>query len=124
MKIKAGNFGTTGSAWLSADDYLVIEGAVKTRYKSDQIHNATARTQTQRGVGVLGMIIAAIILIPVFGFLFGPIGALVALVIVIAGSLYKDTTEYIDITFHDGKSLTLECTPRGIKKLIAFANPA
>ncbi len=37
MKIIAGSFGITGSAFISRDNYLVIEGAQRVVYSPDQI---------------------------------------------------------------------------------------
>ena len=121
MKIIGGNFGVNGSAFLSRDNKLVVEGAQRAVYSPNDVLSVTANVTKEKKFGILGFIVGAIILSIVLGLLLNILGVIIALTIAIAGSFYSEKSNIVEVRFNDNKSLTLECTPRGVKKLIQFA---
>lgn len=121
MKIIGGNYGIKGSAYISKDKKLVIEGAQKSIYSTEQILSVTASVTKEKKFGIIGFIVGAVILSIILGIFLNVLGVVIALIIAIAGSFYSEKTNIVEIKFNDNKSVSLECTPRGVKKLIQFA---
>jgi hypothetical protein len=59
MKILGGNFGVNGSALISRDKKLVIEGASKGIYGADQVLSVSANVSKEKKFGILGFLVAA-----------------------------------------------------------------
>lgn len=121
MKIVGGNFGVKGSAFLSRDNKLVVEGVQRAIYSPKEVLSVSANVTKEKKFGILGFIVGAIILGIILGFLLNLLGVIIALVIAIAGSFYSEKSNIVEVRFSDNKSVTLECTPRGVKKLVQFA---
>ncbi|MDM8350881.1 hypothetical protein P8H27_18560 [Pseudomonas sp. sp1636] len=120
MKILGGNFGVNGSAFISRDQKLVIEGASKGIYDPEEISSVSANVSKEKKFGILGFLVGAIILSIVLGMFLNVVGVLIAIVIAIAGSFYSESKNVVEVKFKDDKAVTLECTPRSVKKLIQF----
>ena len=119
MKIVGGSYGVKGSAYI-ARDQLVIEGARKAYIDPQHVRSVETRVDAERRFGFVGAAIGAILL-AVLGTLFlGVVGALIGIAIAIAGSFYTTRRNLAELTFVDGSTLTLECTPRAIDKLVRF----
>lgn len=121
MKILGGSFGVTGSAFISRDQKLVVEGASKGIYSPEEIKSVVASVTKEKKFGIFGFLVGAILLSVILGIFFNVVGVVIAIVIAIAGSFYSESKNIVDVQFKDKKSVTLECTPRGVKKLIQFA---
>lgn len=121
MRILGGNFGVTGSAFISRDQKLVVKGALKGIYSSEEIKSVVASVTKEKKFGIFGFLVGVIILSVILGLFFNAVGIVIAIVIAIAGSFYSENKNIVEVQFKDEKSVTLECTPRGVKKLIKFA---
>src|SRR5690606_1928546 len=121
MRILGGNFGVTGSAFISRDQKLVGKGALKGIYSSEEIKSVVASVTKEKKFGIFGFLVGVIILSVILGLFFNAVGVVIAIVIAIAGSFYSENKNIVEVQFKDEKSVTLECTPRGVKKLIKFA---
>ena len=120
MKIIGGSFGLKGSVYLSRDKRLVIEGATKGIYSADQINKAVSRVVVQKRFGVGGFIVGFLVLSVILFIWINYYGIVVALVLSWLGSSYSDKVQIVDLDFADGNELSVECTPRGVKKLLGF----
>ncbi len=120
MKILGGNFGVKGSAFISRDQKLVVEGALKGIYSPEEIKSVVASVTKEKKFGIFGFLVGAIFLSIILGIFFNVVGVVIAIVIAIVGSFYSESKNIVDVQFKDGKSVTLECTPRGVKKLVQF----
>lgn len=67
MKIIGGNFGVKGSAFISRDKKLVIEGAQKAIYSPQQVLSVSANVTKEKKFGILGFIVGAIVLSIILG---------------------------------------------------------
>ncbi len=121
MKIIGGNFGLEGSAFISRDGRLVIEGAQKVAYSSDQISSVAATKVKEKKFGIFGFIFGAILLSIILGLFLNIVGVIIGIVIAFMGSYYSESSNNVEVNFKDGKLVQLECTPRGVKKLFQFA---
>lgn len=122
MKIVAGTFGVKGSGFISRDEKLVIEGAKKSAYKQSQIDHIESHTEKDRKLGLLIFILVGVVLGILLGFLYGRGGVITAVILAaIISAFYSEEKNFVDINFTDGQSVSLDCTPRGVKKLIRFA---
>jgi hypothetical protein len=121
MKIVGGNFGVKGSAFISKDRYLVVEGVNRSIYSPAQVQSVTANVTTEKKFGVLGFIVGAVSLSVVLGLFLNALGFVLAIIIAVAGSFYSDKKNIVEIRFSDEKSVLLQCTSRGVKKLVEFA---
>lgn len=122
MKITGGNFGIKGSAFISRDNKLVIEGATRGTYSPEQTVSVSANTAKEKKFGVFGFIIGAIILSIILGIFLNIVGVAIAIVLAAAGSFYSTSQNIVEVKFDDQKTVSLECTPRGVKKLIQFSS--
>ena len=122
MKIQGGTFGNSGSAHISRDRKLVVRGAKRAIYTSDDIESFNARADKERGFGAGSFLIGLIVFGLIFGALFGIIGLIIALVLSAGMSFYGDTSNVAEIRFRDGEQVVLDCTPRGIRKLVVFTS--
>lgn len=121
MKIVGGNFGVSGSAFLSRDNKLVIEGAQRAVYSPKDVLSVTANVAKEKKFGCVGFILGAIILGIILGLFLNILGVIIAVILAIAGSFYTEKNNIVEVRFNDNKSVTLECTPRGVKKLVQFS---
>lgn len=121
MKIIGGNFGVNGSAFINRENKLVIEGTKKGAYSPEQILSVTANVTKEKKFGIFGFIVGAIILSIILGMLLNVLGVVIALVIATAGSFYSEKNNIVEVQFNDNKAVNLECTPRGVKKLVQLA---
>ena len=121
MKIVGGNFGVKGSAFLSRDNKLVVEGAQRAGYPPNEVLSVSANVTKEKKFGILGFIIGAVILSIILGLLLNIFGVIIALIIAISGSFYSDKSNIVEVRFSDNKSVTLDCTSRGVKELVQFA---
>jgi len=119
MKIIGGSFGNRGSAYI-ADKQLVVEGARKAYYEPPQVQRVQTRIDAERRFGLIGAVVAGFILAVVGWFILAIFGALIGVAIAVAGSFYTSKKNIAELTFTDGSTLSLECTPRAIEKLVRF----
>ena len=120
MKIISGTFGVKGDAFISKDRRLVVNAAKKAIYSNNQITSINTNVEKEKKFAVVGFVLGIIIFVPIIGFIFGPIGALVMLIILVVLGFYNDEKNIVDVCFSDGESIKLNCTNRMIKKLIQF----
>ena len=120
MKIISGTFGVKGDAFISKDRRLVVNAAKKAIYSNNQITSINTNVEKEKKFAVVGFVLGIIIFVPIIGFIFGPIGALVMLIILVVLGFYNDEKNIVDVCFSDGESIQLNCTNRMIKKLIQF----
>lgn len=99
MKIIGGNFGVKGSAFISRDKKLVIEGAQKAIYSPQQVLSVSANVTKEKKFGILGFIVGAIVLSIILGLLLNVLGVVIALVIAVAGSFYSEKTNIVEVKF-------------------------
>jgi len=121
MKIIGGNFGVSGSAHISRDNKLVVDGAQQGIYSPDQVASVSASVTKEKKFGILGFIVGAIFLSIVLAIFLNVLGIVIGVVVAAAGSFYSEKNNLVEIKFSDNKVVTLECTPRGVKKLVQFA---
>lgn len=121
MKIIGGSFGLKGSAWISRDDHLVVKGDKEVNYPRAAIASMNARQDKERRFGWGSFLIGMLVFGVIFNLLLPGIGLLIALALSIAGSYYTTREQFVEVAFTDGKQVTLQCTPRGVKKLMRFA---
>lgn len=122
MKIQGGSFGVKGRSHISKDQKLVIDGAAKGVYLPDQIQSVSASIIKEKKFGFFGFFFGAIILSVILGFFLNIIGIIIAVVIAVAGSFYSESKNIVEVKFTDDKTVTLECTPRYVKKLIQLSS--
>ena len=120
MKIISGTFGVKGDAFISKDRRLVVNAAKKAIYSNNQITSINTNIEKEKKFAVVGFVLGIIIFVPIIGFIFGPIGALVMLIILVVLGFYNDEKNIVDVCFSDGESIKLNCTNRMIKNLIQF----
>lgn len=120
MKIISGTFGVKGDAFISKDRRLVVNAAKKAIYSNNQITSINTNVEKEKKFAVVGFVLGFIIFVPIIGFIFGPIGALVMLIILVVLGFYNDEKNIVDVCFSDGESIKLNCTNRMIKNLIQF----
>ena len=120
MKIISGTFGVKGDAFISKDRRLVVNAAKKAIYSNNQITSINTNVEKEKKFAVVGFVLGIIIFVPIIGFIFGPIGALVMLIILVVLGFYNDEKNIVDVCFSDGESIKLNCTNRMIKNLIQF----
>ncbi|UJS26005.1 hypothetical protein [Thiothrix winogradskyi] len=120
MKIISGTFGVKGDAFISKDRKLVVNAAKKAIYSNNQITSINTSVEKERKFAVIGFILGMIIFVPIIGFIFGPIGAIAMLIILVILGFYNDENNIVDVCFSDGESIKLNCTNRMIKNLIQF----
>jgi len=56
MKILGGNFGVKGSAFISRDQKLVVEGALKGIYSPEEIKSVVASVTKEKKFGIFGFL--------------------------------------------------------------------
>ncbi len=118
MKIIGGTFGVEGSAYITRDGQLVVEGAKTGRFKGSEIVALSARTQKEKKFGCFSFLLGAVILSIIFGIFLNVIGVVIGIVLAAAGSFYSNSTNLVDLSFISAETVTLECTPRQVKKLV------
>ncbi len=77
MKIVGGNFGVKGSAFLSRDNKLVVEGAQRAVYSPNEVLSVFANVTKEKKFGILGFIVGAVILSVILGILLNVIGVII-----------------------------------------------
>jgi hypothetical protein len=122
MKIIGGNFGNSGSAYISRDKKLVISGSTTFAYIPECIKKINSRIEKERKFGFVGFILGSIILSIIFGIFLNILGVLIGIIIALIGSFYTNKNNIVDITFTDDNQVTLECTNRGVKSLYNLKN--
>ncbi|HET8791805.1 MAG TPA: hypothetical protein VFM75_11410 [Modicisalibacter sp.] len=122
MKIIGGSFGNSGSAFVSRDK-LCIEGARKADYSRAQLDSVQSRTEKGRRFHWFTAILGAVILGFALSLFLGVLGVIAGIALAIAGSFHADKRNIVEIALADGNRVTLDCTPRGVKKLINLSPP-
>lgn len=118
MKIVGGTFGTSGSAFIGKDNTLVVEGAKTRRFTGVEISALNTRLDKEKKFGCFSFIVGAVIFSIIFGLFLGPLGVVIAIVISAFGSFYANAKNMVDLDFTSGDKVTLEVTPRQMKKLV------
>lgn len=119
MKIVGGNFGTSGSAYVSKDGYLVIDGVSVVNFKPEDVLNVDTKVNKEKRISIISVFFGIVVTIVLF-FLFHVIGLFIGLLLTFFGSKHTSENHYADVVFSDNRKVTLECTPRAINKLIGF----
>ncbi len=120
MKVIGGSFGLKGSAYI-AGPRLIVEAAQKASYSPEQVSGVVSRTEKERKFGIMGAVAGAVLLGALGTMFLGVAGAVIGIVVAIAGSFYSSTRNVCEVTFSDGKTLALECTAKAVTKLVKFA---
>ena len=118
MRIAGGSFGVGGTARIDEENRLVVSGVRHADFSGSEMVSAIARTDKEKKFGCLGFVLGALILGTVFGYFLSVLGVVIGVGLAAAGSFYTNTTNLVDIVFSSGEALSLECSPRQIKKLI------
>ncbi|MBV2207421.1 MAG: hypothetical protein KUL87_18535 [Pseudomonas sp.] len=121
MKIVAGSFGVKGSAYIAKNAILAVEGARNVDYRPRQIKSVEARVDADKRFGWGGAIVGGILLFALGMFFAGLFGALIGVILAVAGSFYSTKRNMAEVEFEDGARVTLECTPRAMDRLVKFA---
>lgn len=121
MKIAGGSFGPTGKVAIGFNGKLVIKGAKRAEYAATDISSFNTSTSTAKSFGYLSFIVGAIVLGFIGLLLLGILGAVIGLVISVAGSFYSTSSSQADLEFADGKSLSVTGTGSEITRLAKFA---
>ena len=121
MRIVGGSFGVKGSAFISGNA-LMVEGSSKGQYQPAEVRSVSARVDAEKKFGFIGATIGALLLGGLGMVFLGLFGAIVGVLIAVAGSFYSSKKNLADVSFADGKTLSLECTDRAIGKLVRFAD--
>lgn len=121
LKITGGSFGVSGKARIE-NKGLYISGASKVEYPADQIAAASARVETERKVGVVGMLIGILLFGGLGLYLGGIVGLIVGILLSIFGSFYKTSRHFIDLSFKDGKTVTLQADKTSVERILNIAN--
>jgi hypothetical protein len=114
-----GTFGTSGGAFLSRDNYLVVEGAKNGRYLCSEVVALVAEQEVERKLSFLSILIGLILTVVLTVF-FNIFGLIFGLIITFYFSKYKTVDNFVDVVFKDGENVRLRCTPRQVKKLVRF----
>lgn len=122
MKIVGGSYGVNGSAYISRDQCLVVEGSARKVYPKGSATSASARSDKNNKFGCMGFAIGAVLLSIMLGAFLNLLGVVIGIAVAAAGSFYTLKNDFVDIEFNDGKKISLECSPNGVKKLINWAN--
>ncbi|WEJ62179.1 hypothetical protein [Thiomicrorhabdus lithotrophica] len=120
MKIIGGTFGTSGSAYFSSDGYLVVDGAKMENYQPGDLSLIDARVDSEKRWSVLSLLGGLLLITPLLTLFFNLVGFIVGLVLTFVFSKYTSKVDLVDIAFKDGNKVSLDCTPRQVKKLVAF----
>lgn len=120
MKIIGGSFGLSGRATLQDGDYLIINGALKAKYSPMQVEAVSATEQKERKFGILGFLIGAPILAAMLGVFLGVPGAIIGIVVALAGSFYSTKSRTVRVRFNDGGEVLLKCSKSDVNRLAAF----
>lgn len=121
MQIISGSFGVKSSAYISRDKLLVVEGDTKGIYAPEEIVSVTANVNKEKKFGVVGFIIGGLLLSVILYSFLGVAGVLIAVILALVGSFYSDKINIVDLKFSDNKQVSLDCTPRGVRKLMQFS---
>ena len=123
MKIIGGSFGTSGSSYVSRDKRLVIEGAIKGIYSSDEVTSikgeAIKSTQPSAVMFIVVAFTLSLLLSLVIGLFWGGIVGVLAAIV---NAFSSEKVDVVTVGFSDGRTVVLECTPRWAKKIFAFAH--
>lgn len=122
MKIIGGNFGNSGSAYITKDKKLVISGSTTFAYIPECIKKINSRIEKERKFGFLGFIVGSIFLSILLGLFLSILGVIIGIIIALIGSFYTNKNNIVDITFTDDNLVTLECTSRGVKSIYNLKN--
>ena len=122
MRIKAGSFGTSGRVVLLGDEYIDIRGDISDRYGVADVEKTESSTEQERHFGYLGFFIGTLLAVIVLLPLFGVLGALAGLVLVVAGSFYREEKRYIKMHFNGGKWIQVEAGRRDARELLQAVN--
>jgi hypothetical protein len=120
MKILGGSFGVSGSAKVTSEGWLIVNSTRSGKFTSSDVASVLAKQEKHRKFGWTGAIIGGLILLAVLGSMFGPIGALLGVVLAIAGSFYSQKSNSAEITFVNGDALSVEGTGREINMLVGL----
>lgn len=118
MKIVGGTFGVEGDAFINSAGELVVRGAKERRFPGTEIASVDTRVDKEKKFGCFGFVIGSILLAIPLGIFLNIFGLILAIVIAGAGSFYANKTNIADVKFASGDSVSLECTPRQVKKLV------
>ena len=119
MKIIGGSFGLNGSAYFSGDS-LVVDSVKNGQYEGREIDAIDVRVDAERKFGVIGAVVGILLFGALGMAFFGVIGAIGGVGLAIAASFYSTKKNIADVKFSDGRTLSLECTPRAINRLVKF----
>src|SRR5690606_21322087 len=84
MRILGGNFGLKSSAFISRDQKLVVKGALKGIYSSEEIKSVVDCISTEKRCAIDGVIVALINLCVIFSLFFYVVVVVIAILIAIA----------------------------------------
>ena len=118
MRVIGGTFGVSGDAFINRQGELVIQAVKEVRFTGVQIKSLVARVEKEKKFGCFSFIIGAVILSLVLGLLLSIVGVVIGIILAAAMSFYSNSKNLVEVTFSTGDAVTLECTPRQVKKLV------
>jgi len=119
MKVVGGSFGVSGQATVGGG-YLSIQGAQVAQMDLDDIASKEMRVQADKKFGVLGFFFGAIILSAILFFILNVLGVVLAVIVAFMGSYYTKKIYTVDVTFKDGRKVTLQGSKRELDMLMAL----
>ena len=119
MIIVGGDFGE-GSAYISSDNSLVIEGSNNAEYLSEQFC-AMSDSVVKKKLGLRAFIVGAITLSILFALFFGFLGIVIGCIVAIPCSYISDQTNIVSIQFKDNRSVEVECDTQDVEDLKQLA---
>lgn len=120
MRIVGGSFGLNGKAKI-VGQIIEISGQKTKSYKTYDIERVNVRNESKRKFAAFSAVIG-IIVFGLIGMIFGPIGALIGVILAIAMSFYTVKGQFAEVQFSDGSNVSLKVKKSEAKKLVQLAN--
>lgn len=125
MRVIGGSFGTTGLAFFGRKaPKLIIESNRSATYKPDQVESVRTRVSEQRQFRLVGFILGSLIFSGGLWFVLGFLGAVIGLIAATALAFQKVEHHIAEVVFTDGSTVSIQCRPRSIDKLLTFSRGA
>lgn len=117
LKIVGGSFGVTGTARLTQNSSLSIQGVSDAVYAKESITGIEAKQDNQRTVSVSSLIIGFGVAVAAWYF-FGWIPALVIALFACGSAFYTKKDGVLNIQFSDGKTVSLRGGPYRVDEFV------
>lgn len=121
MKITGGSFGVNGKVYVGEDDRLYVKSSVERSFDKADVASVEAGMNKETQFSIFSVLVGVPLFVLIGWFVFSAIGALVGLILAIAGSFYKKKTITADVQFKTSEKLQVEGWHYDIQKLVRFA---